>query len=287
MIESALSDIAMSHIEIGSLVKGVLNGEAYELEVTGKSDFALTLQGKTNKIIVPINTTDIYKEELNKMAPMPLPTGAGKGRGRPRKTGPAAPVEQQGNPAPQMGTQQPNTFLPPGSPLQTFPALPGQQGAVLMGSPHAVDQPQAGVDQEYMQGRQVGTQLPGAFVGAQHPAHEQVQQHPQGQPVYGTNGVAQIVPIAKAEGDSDWVATSVDEALDILRENLMAIFDNYEVPEPAAPAPPVQKTCAQCVNVDMKQGICALYKVIVPIYVVVNAETACKDFGFLDDEIPF
>jgi hypothetical protein len=122
LIDPQAAAAAMARINVGDKV-GLIAGHAgksFYWTVLAKTDYGLTVQGPTNKLMLPIQNTLIYQEELDNMARSALP-GTGRARGRPPiNAQSAAPVEQPGLPPAAMTLPQFNT--PPATPTAA-PAL--------------------------------------------------------------------------------------------------------------------------------------------------------------------
>lgn len=99
-----------------------------------------------------------------------------------------------------------------------------------------------------------------------------------------------VIPIQAAEGSDDWATEAMDEAISIFRDTVSTIVENLQKQIDDTPtavaAEPHLKTCYDCVNVDMENNICGLFKVAPPMKVQCDAKTNCDKF-FDCEEIPF
>ena len=88
-----------------------------------------------------------------------------------------------------------------------------------------------------------------------------------------------VVPIQAAEGNEDWAIEAFDEALGTFRDTMANIIENLQAKQDDTPvANGHLKTCYDCVNVDMDNNICGLYKIAPPMKVQCDAKTNCTDF---------
>jgi hypothetical protein len=110
---------AMNKINLGDVIEAEIENNLVAYKVLKKNTYALTLEGRTNHILCPINWTTIYKEiEAMRMPAETVTTGPTRPRGRPRKgeaaTGPQAPVSQPTPPPAAQTGAPPGGWLPPG-----------------------------------------------------------------------------------------------------------------------------------------------------------------------------
>lgn len=101
----------------------------------------------------------------------------------------------------------------------------------------------------------------------------------------------QQMAVQQAEADPNWAETSMEEALDTLREHFMTIFEGVvkEVKESQPEAAPTVavKTCWHCVYVNKVVGNCSKFNMVPPMHVIVEPEKHCPEFSFNDGEAPF
>ena len=276
-IEAA--EAAISQIKIGSKI----SGDTYEaLKVLDKSAFGVTLKRATDRITVPIETTEIYKKEVRMSIPTNIEGSANpaatRGRGRPRRTTSEAPIEQPVPPAA-------NNYLPPGS---NYGGVPGalQQHAMQattlgVASVHTRQPAQPGLAAEITQveTRVLQTAQPVELVYAAVTTRR-----------VETAKEPQMMTIEQAQDDPNWTDTSLNDALDRLREHFVTIIDGVrkdaeeqlQTPEPEA----VIRTCWNCVYVDKAAGNCSKFNMVPPMHVICDPKKHCPEFMF-DEEIPF
>lgn len=283
MIDAATAKAAMERIAIGDTVTGSANGVTYSRTVVDKTPYSVILQGLTNRLTVPIATTDIYKEEYE----MRMPTTAGDPtkpapRGRPKKPTSAAPVEQPG-----QGQAQVNTYLPPGytPPIPTMP-----QGGYTFASNGSAP----GEGNEPFRTENIPTEQRSAMLAA-----AQAEQAAKAQRIeVGMQPVQpQQMTIQQAEGSANWAEESLEEAFETLREHLSTIIEGVkneaieaaaQEEQPSTEAATAHYTCWDCVYVNKTMGNCSKFNGIVPpMHVIVDCEKQCNEFMAMDGDIPF
>lgn len=238
MIDIDAARTAMEQLHVGETIEYTIEGIAYNRLLLDKSAYGITVQGPTNKLTLPVELTAAYQEELEQMARSPLPPAAPARRGRPPKGENVAPVTMPSPPA----------YLPPGSgytgPVQQSP------GQFQQAAPDQPQRPQTTMAQDVARAK-----------------------------------AANIVPIEAAEGNENWAIDAFDEALGGLRDAIGTIIANLQDQVNDKPQPieiayhePHLKTCYDCVNVDMDNNICGMFKVAPPMNVQCDAKTNCQSF---------
>lgn len=273
MIDPDITAEALLCVSIGDVITGTLHdGTRFSGKCNAIMPYALSVKTETGGMSVPISLTDVYKEI--EMARVPMPTGqlaAKPTRGRPRKDatagGNAAPVEQPG-----MALQPPQ---PRPQALYTGP-LPVAPPPVMP----------SGIDYSKL--------IPPA------PQQQEAWAVVSGQPLPGENGIAPYaevqthagqapkeMTIHQAEGDPDWKRAAVEDAINELRQNMMALIDSIEEdgdaqePEPAMPE--IKYTCVDCMHFDEAANMCGMFRTVPPFAVIVEPVGKCTSF----DVIPF
>lgn len=315
MADAETSEKLMASLVIGSEVAWLDDsGMPRMSELLEIHPYHVIVRGLANKVLVPVQRLEQYEKVDEEMARSP--TGAGRGRPRKDATETQAPIDvtagrvllQGGHPQASTGQQvvigymtpdnvwigaQSGTVPPPGSrPVLGEPTQPGlaQPGQMAAPAPSPVYQPQPapGV---------VGMPPGVAMLGnpAAPAATPVVFSAPQGNAAPGVVGQPAAVPVAQAEGDADWLQTSLEEAIDDLREHVMTILqaataeseeDASKINATAKPASG-NKTCNMCINADMRSGMCVAFQCNPPIFVVLDAKNRCDRFVEIDDDIPF
>lgn len=251
MIDLATARLTTNQLQIGELVEYIIDGIAYNRPLVDKTEFSITVQGPTNKLTLPVELTAIYQKDAINMARSPLPPDTtARRRGRPPKGENVAPVTMPTPPA----------YLPPGSgytgPVQQSPGQFQQASQ---------EQPQPRQSAMDANGNIVRPGLIGATLSPEKIAEQQ----------------AKNIPIEAAEGNENWAIEAFDEAIGELRDTIGTIIANLqdEADKVSVAAPePHLKTCYDCVNVDMDNNICGMFKVAPPMNVQCDAKTNCQSF---------
>lgn len=299
MIEIDIAESAVDRMYLGETVKYTHPEQGkFEKVLLAKEAYYITVQGDTNKLAIPIQWTDYYQEDLEKMRMPANSLGAApspKPRGRPpRKTGNAAPADVQTN----MG-QQP---MPPGQQYDnSFGSFPSPQAALQA----------AGVIPATPTPAQPPVNPAAALVAAMQPA----ALRPPGVHNEPVPDPKTEMRIEQAEDDPDWFRNSLEDAFNTFKEHIIdaaenaineayadggqeAVDETLKVgaaqPYNPTPVPLVQKiaTCANCiyVGVDPANGektFCSKFNIIPPIFVAIAPEGKCMEFIDSDDDIPF
>lgn len=260
MLNVEAADRAMATVNVGDNIEYWLDGGIVNSKVVDKTAFSVTVQGATNRLTIPLEYTQVYKQqpEVLNMAKTPLPNGAPAGRGRPRKS--QAPAEVPSS----MAQQQGNTYLPPGytGPTpSTFGGMPTLQAMPPVYPGLAAD---VGAAESAMENKTV----PGI-----------VMLQPNAQP--------KQVTIHEAEGNENWARDSLEDALNELRDRTLIIIDRLESEQTEQVEPSHPKSCWLCIHVNQEQGKCDKFDCVPPMHVIAQAEKLCPDFLDGSSEAPF
>lgn len=247
MMDVEAAKAAMSQINVGDMVTGALDGVPYTRKVVDKTAYSVTLQGPTNKITVPVETTDFYQQEIAMR--VPANTAEPKaGRGRPKRVASAAPVEQPQPP-------QANTFLPPGS----------SYGGTV--APPVALQPQGGLAADVERAEKAARIEAGMTAN---PPQQMTIQQAENDPNW-------------AETSMEEAFDTLREHFATIIEGVRK--DAEEKQAEAAPVA-AKKTCWQCVYVNQVVGNCSKFNMVPPMHVIVEPEKHCPEFMF-NEEIPY
>lgn len=266
MIDIEAAQAAMARISVGDVIDVILDGVTRSLKVVDLTSYSVTLQGPTNRIGVPIEATQFYKDEITMRVPATT-SDKPKKAGRPPK----------GTPPEHPKQQQPADDTPPGgwlAPSDHTPASPGV-GSFQMEQPPTppVTAPMQPVQQPVQQAPAVV-----APVKATQPATPPRQ-----------------VTIQEAEGDPNWIETALDEGLDVVRELFSTLIEGVKRQSatgelPATTKAPMDRayppTCWNCVYVNKTVGNCSKFGTV-PMHVIVDPKAHCEAFINDDEDIPF
>lgn len=252
MLNVEVADRAMATVNVGDNIDYWLDGGMVNNKVVDKTAFSVTVQGATNRLTIPLEYTQIYKQqpEVLNMAKTPLPNGAPAKRGRPSRQS-QAPAEVP------SAAQQPNTYLPPGytGGMPTTLSMPPLQ----LGLAAAVEQAEASL--------------------ADRQTHAAIHDQPIPQP--------KQVTIHEAEGNDNWARDSLEDALNELRDRTLIIIDRLESEQTEKVEPSHLKSCWLCIHVDQDKGRCEKFNCVPPMHVIAQAEKLCPDFLDGSSEAPF
>lgn len=253
MIDIKIAERISAQLVDGELVTVVIDGVTSQRKLHSHTFYGLTIDGLHNKLTIPIEMTEAYRKEVEKMARTPMPGQTARGRGRPPKGESQAPVE---HPTARRDDTPPGGWLPPGS-TGAGPTVPGLARDVS----NALQS--VGAETAYEPFTPPGT------APASRPSAMQED-----------GARAEAAQTLLPQPDTLTLSDMIHEAFGNFGEELNIIVNQFEtkLQETKTEQAEIPMTCMNCENVDPDTWQCGKFKCNPPINVVADAKNMCPDF---------